>query len=327
MNRFTKEVLKTIDKYSLIGKNAVVIAAVSGGHDSLCMLYVLNELKRVRGFSLCVAHLNHDFRAESDDDEKFVKDICKKLEIQAYTKKVNVLSYAKKNKISFETAGREIRYDFFDEIMGKIPNSVTATAHNANDSAESFIMHLLRGSGLSGLTGISAKMGRIIRPLIEQSRTDIEKYCEDNLLNPRIDITNEDDSYTRNDIRHNVIPHLEERGGIQAIIKAASLISADEAFLQEYTIQKADRLIIYENNKVIIDAGDFTALPLAIKRRLLRYILRDSIKEVGQTHIDSIISIADKNYGGKIAVLPGRAFATLENGKIIITKEVLTNDK
>lgn len=327
MNKLTKDVLKTIDKYDMIKNASTVFAAVSGGADSLCMLFVLNDLRRIRHFELRAVHLNHLFRDDASDDERFVSEMCSRLGIALYSKKANVAEYANKNKISFETAGRELRYEYFDELMSEIENSVTATAHNANDNAESFIMHLVRGSGLGGLTGIPPVRGKIIRPLIEQSRLDIEKYCALNNLTPRIDITNFDDSYTRNDIRHNVMPPLAERDGIKAIARTASLLSADEDFLQEYTKEIACKYISRHNGNTEIEAKAFNSLHIALKRRLLRRIFEGSEKEISQIHIDSIISIAEKNYGGKTAVVPGGITAKLEKGKIIITNEVRSHDK
>lgn len=321
MNSFTEKVLKTIDSYNMIKEGATVIAAVSGGFDSVCMLDVLSRLTRVRKFDICVAHVNHSFRHNADDDEKYVLDLCKNAGIKAYTTKVDVAGYAAQNKISFETAGRNIRYAFLDQLLDEIPDSVAATAHNANDNAESFIMHLLRGSGLSGLTGIKAVRGRIIRPLIEQTRADIERYCAENKLFPKTDYTNYDDSYARNDIRHNVMPHLAERGGIEAIVRAARLLADDEDFLCEYTRQIYKQYAVCDNGRFIIKVKDFNKLHLSVKRRLLKYILENPSGEIGLVHIDSIISIAEKNYGGKRAVLPGGAAAMLEKGNLIITKE------
>ena len=175
MNAFERHILKTVDKYNMIKRGQTVIAAVSGGYDSLCMLNVLCNIKRLRGFEVCVAHLNHMLRDEADADEEFVEKEAQRLGVKAYTKKVNVSKYAEENKISFETAGRILRYEFFEEISKNYEDTVIATAHNANDSAESMLMHLMRGSGLTGLVGIRPKTKNIIRPLIEADRIDIEK--------------------------------------------------------------------------------------------------------------------------------------------------------
>lgn len=327
MNKFTKNVLKTIDKFQMIKPGQRVIVALSGGHDSLCMLYVLNELKNIRKFSLCAAHLNHSFRSEADSDEEFVKELCKSLGIESYTKKVDVLQYSKEHKISFETAGREVRYAFFEGLMEKIPGSITATGHNANDNAESFIMHLLRGSGLTGLTGIKPVSGKIIRPLIEMPREEIEKYCEEKELTPRIDITNFDDEYTRNDVRLNVMPPLIKRGAVRSIARMTELLSAEEEFLVEYTALVAEKTLVCKGETITLDAKEFNNLPFAIQRRLVRFALKDTEKEISLTHIDSVISIARKGYGGKYAKLPGGITAYYEKGKINIKMRCVTNDK
>lgn len=322
MEKLTKKVLLTIDKFNMIKKGMVVIAAVSGGHDSLCMLSILNSLRAIRGFELCAAHVNHSFRDEADADEQFFHNTCNSLGIKAFSKKVDVLQYSKEHKISFETAGREVRYNYFDSLMQEIPNSVVATAHNANDSAESFFMHLMRGSGLAGLTGIKPIRGKIIRPMIEISRLEIEAYCEENNLTPRIDITNFEDNYKRNDIRHNVMPPILQRTEIDTLSRTMQILATEEEFLQEYASEIVDKYILFNENSAIIEVKNFNPLPLAIKRRLLRLaLLKMQTKEMGLVHIDSIISIAEKNYGGKCTVLPGEITVSLTSG-IITIKEV-----
>ncbi len=326
MNRLTEAVLQTIGRHRMIDAGATVIAAVSGGADSLCMLYVLNELRALRRFDLCAAHLNHGFRNEADGDEHFVANECDKLGVAFYSKKVDAAGYAASHKVSFETAGRALRYAYFDELMQAHENSVTATAHNANDNAESFMMHLLRGSGLSGLSGIPPVRGRIIRPLIGQTRRDIEQYCRDRRLSPRVDLTNFDDSYTRNDLRLNVMPLLDERGGTGAIVRTAQLLCADEDFLQAYTREVSDKYMIVREGCAEIDVKAFNALHLAIRRRLLKQALGCGDKELGLVHIDSVVALAEKNYGGKHTVLPGGTVATVQKGKLILRQGNLNTD-
>ena len=327
MNNLAKKVLLTIDKFNMIKKGTVVIAAVSGGHDSLCMLNILNSLRALRGFELYAVHVNHSFRDEADEDEQFFHNTCNSLGIRAFSKKVDVLQYSKEHKISFETAGREVRYNYFDSLIAQIPNSVVATAHSANDSAESFFMHLIRGSGLSGLTGIKPIRGKIIRPMIELSRQEIEEFCVENNLNPRIDITNFEDNYKRNDIRHNVMPQILQRAGIDTLSRTIQILATEEEFLQEYTNSIVDKYILFNGNSAIIEVKSFNPLPLAIKRRLLRRALpKEQDVEIGLVHIDSIISIAEKNYGGKCTILPGGINVSLARC-IITINGVQSNDK
>lgn len=315
MNAFERHILETVDKYNMIQKGQTVIVAVSGGYDSLCMLNVLCGLRRLRGFDLCVAHVNHMLRNEADADEEFVVKECEKLGVTAYTKKFDVSKYAEQNKISFETAGRILRYKFFDEIAKNYEDTVIATAHNANDSAESMLMHLMRGSGLSGLVGIRPKTGNIIRPLIETGRKDIEKYCDANGIVPRHDCTNDSDDYHRNDIRHNILAPMLERCSLASLCRTMDVLSAEENFLRQYTEDVCCKYV--NDNKISVK--EFNKLPLGIKRRLLKSVLTDTAEnQLCLVHIDDIIAMAEKNHGGKGICLPNGQFVRIEKGEILL---------
>ena len=191
-------VLKTIEKYNLINANDKIVLGVSGGPDSLFMLNILNNLKETLHIKLVVAHINHMIRDEADSEEQFVKAFCEKINVEFYSKRIEVEKYANNNKIGLEEAGRKIRYEFFEEICEQTGSNKIAVAHNKNDKVETIIMHILRGSGISGLQGIQPQTNnKIIRPIIEIERKDIEKYCEEKNLEPRIDQSNFDNSYTR----------------------------------------------------------------------------------------------------------------------------------
>lgn len=319
MNAFERHILDTIDKYNMIKEGQTVVAAVSGGYDSLCMLYALCNLRRLRGFDICVAHVNHMLRKEADADEEYVVSVAEKLGIKAYTKKINVEKFSKENKISFETAGRILRYRFFDEVCEKYDNPVIATAHNANDSVESMLMHLMRGSGLTGLIGIRPKTDNLIRPLIETQRTDIEKYCDENNIVPRHDCTNDSDDYHRNDIRHNVLAPMLERCNILSICRMMNVLSEDDAFIEKYTLEIKDKFVCERDEHKIIKVKEFNLLPLSIRRRLLKLIIEDNPQnQLCLVHIDDIIGMAEKNYGGKRILLPGEREVWLEKGEIVI---------
>ncbi len=319
MNAFERHILETVDKYNMIESGQTVIAAVSGGYDSLCMLNVLCNLRRLRGFDVCVAHVNHMLRDEADSDEAFVRSDAERLGIEVYTKKVDVSAYAEKSKVSFETAGRILRYDFFDEVAKKYENTVIATAHNANDSAESMIMHLMRGSGLTGLVGIRPKNKNIIRPLIEADRTDIEKYCDEKGIVPRHDCTNDTDDYHRNDIRHNVMAPMLERCSLSSLCRTMDVLSAEDEFLEQYTKDILSKYVKNTDGSKRISVRDFNKLPLGIKRRLLKAVIDDTPEnQLCLVHIDDIIGMAEKNYGGKQICLPGGTSVKMEKGEIVI---------
>lgn len=309
----------TIIKYNLIGNNELVTVALSGGFDSVCLLHALHTL----GYNIKAAHINHCLRKEADSDMEYVRRLTDKMGIELLCRKTDVAEYARENKLSTETAGRFVRYAFFSEITQKY-GGVIATAHNSNDNAESFMMHLIRGSGLSGLTGIRPKTEidgcRVIRPLIETERTEIEEYCEKNNLSPRTDKTNASTNYRRNEIRHLVMPPIIERDGLKAIRRACDVICAEEDFLSGYT----DDLINKYGRK---EPGGgtsyplkwFNALPLAVKRRVIRRTMDMTWQHpVALLHTDNVIAACSKNYGGKIIQIPGKFTAKIHKGYVTI---------
>ena len=202
-----ESVIKTIEKYNLIQNGDKIVIGVSGGPDSICLLHILNSLKEKYNLQLFVAHINHQIRENAKIDEQYVSQFCKKIDVPLFVLHTDVLNIAKQEKISTEEAGRNERYKFFDEILKKTKSNKIAIAHNSNDKAETVIMNILRGSGISGLKGIEPKRdNKYIRPLIETTREEIEKYCKDNNLETRHDESNDENLYNRNKIRNIVIP-------------------------------------------------------------------------------------------------------------------------
>lgn len=241
MNEIEEKVLKTIQKYNLIQANDKIVLGVSGGPDSLFMLYILNKLKEQLQFKMVVAHVNHMIREEADSEEQFVKEFCKKIGIEFYSKRIDVEKFANNNKIGTEEAGRKVRYEFFDEILEKTQSNKIAIAHNKNDKVETIIMHLLRGSGISGLQGIEPiKDGKIIRPIIEIERTQIEEYCDKNNLEPRIDKSNFENIYTRNKIRNIVIPYIKQEFNpniVETVTRLSEIITEENQYFNKLTEQ------------------------------------------------------------------------------------------
>ena len=245
-----KEVIKTIVDNKLIEPNDKIVLAVSGGPDSICMLDIINKLrKREIDCQIVVAHVNHLIREEAQEDEKYVQKICEEKGIEFYSKSIDVLNLANNSKIGVEEAGRIARYEFFDEVLKKTSSNKIAIAHNKNDKAETIIMNILRGSGLGGLKGIEAKRGKYIRPLIDCNREEIEEYCKENKLNPRIDKTNFDNAYTRNKIRNIVIPYIKKEFNpnfIETINRLSVLASEQEKYIEKLVMQKYENMLIEE---------------------------------------------------------------------------------
>ena len=201
-----KEVLNTIKEYNLISRNDKIVLAVSGGPDSITMLHIFISLRKEYNLSLYVAHVNHMIRENAKLDEEFVKEFCIKNDVPCFVKKVDVLKKANEDKIGTEEAGRNVRYEFFNEVLNNTGSDKIAIAHNKNDSVETVILNIIRGTGTAGLIGIESKNGRYIRPLIRSERIDIERYCRENNLNPRIDESNSENIYNRNKNKGLFIP-------------------------------------------------------------------------------------------------------------------------
>ncbi len=301
------KVLNTIEKYNLINSGDKLVLAVSGGPDSMCMLNILQELKEEKkSFDIVVAHVNHQIRQEAAEDEEYVRLYCLKNQIDFYSKSIDIQKLAHTSKIGLEEAGRIARYEFFDDIASKTNANKVAVAHNKNDKIETIIMHVLRGCGIEGLKGIEPKRGHIIRPLIECERKDIENYCNQKQLNPKIDKTNLDITYTRNKIRHVVIPYIQKEFNpniIQSIENLSDIIIQEDAFIEKQTETIYKHLLIEENAKdIIIDLKNFNLQETVIKSRIIRYIIKrlfHSNKSIEKVHIEDIIKLCHNNIGNK----------------------------
>lgn len=202
--------IRTVEKYNMLKNGDSVIVALSGGADSVALLDSLNSIKEKYNLTLYAVHINHGLRGEeSQRDENFCKTLCEKYGIKLFVRHENVAELAKKNKISEELCGRNVRYAVFEELSKQLSAKV-ATAHTASDNAETLLFNITRGASLGGVSAIPPVRGNIIRPLIECTRAEIEQYCSEKNLAYVTDSTNLTDEYTRNKIRHNVIPALKE---------------------------------------------------------------------------------------------------------------------
>lgn len=225
------KVKAAIEKYNMLPEGSTVVAGVSGGSDSMAMLDILNSLKDEYGFSLIAAHVNHGIRGETAErDELFVERKCAEMGIECRVLKADIPSVAKEKGLGFEECGRQIRYGFFNSFG---ENVIIATAHNLSDRAETLLFNLARGSTLRGLCSIPAVRGNIIRPLIGCTKEEINAFCADNSIEYVTDETNSDVAYSRNRIRHNVIPQLREINFSfeKNVSRCIEAINEDEMFL------------------------------------------------------------------------------------------------
>ena len=235
-----EKVKADILRNNLIKTGDSILVAVSGGMDSVCLLHLLLSLRDVFSIHLSVAHVNHMLRgAESDRDEAFVRKLCEKYDIPFYLKKADVKKIADAQKQSIEEAGRSVRYDFFRDIQKQYHISKIATAHNKDDNVETVCMRFMRGTGIHGLGGIPiANNFGVIRPLLHTSREEIEGYITVSALPYVTDSSNLCDDYTRNQIRHHVIPYIEKHFNHnfkETLSDNIALYDETESFMELYT--------------------------------------------------------------------------------------------
>ena len=247
------ELLKNLKSYNLEGFG--VLLAVSGGKDSMTMLDLFNYFKYELKLNLVVCHFNHSLRDDADRDEKFVKTQCEKYGLKFYSKKEDVLLYSNENKLSTEEGARFLRYKFFDEVK-RIENlEYIATAHNKNDLAETVIMRILRGTGINGLIGIQSERGDLIRPILNFSRDEIEKYIEENNIPFVEDKTNFEELYLRNKIRLNLFPILKNEYNpriLDAISRLSNIAFDYNTISREYIASKEGLLWEFNKEKILV---------------------------------------------------------------------------
>lgn len=300
------KVIETIKKYELIQAKDKIVLGVSGGPDSITMLDILRQIREEFDFEIVVAHINHMIRKEAIQDEEYVKKYCEKNNIKCFAKRIDVIDIANNKKIGTEEAGRLVRYDFFDEVLKQTGSNKIAIAHNKNDKIETIIMHLLRGSGLSGLKGIEPIRENVIRPLIECERKEIEKYCDENKLEPRIDKTNFENDYTRNKIRNIVIPYIEKELNpniIETIDRLSEVVKKEDRYLEKVASNVYEKILIkQEPGQIILELKEFNEQDEVIKSRIILYTVKKlfgSSQGIEKIHINDIIKLCNNNIGNK----------------------------
>lgn len=305
-NQVEETIKETIKSYELIEEGDKIVVGVSGGPDSMCLLDNLNNIRRNFKIDIIVSHINHMIRKEAIEDEEYVKNYCKKNKIEFYAKRIDVKKIANTNKIGTEEAGRIVRYEFFEEILKKTKANKIAIAHNKDDKIETILMHIFRGSGIEGLKGIEAKVGNIIRPLIECERIQIEEYCKEKQLDPQIDKTNFENIYQRNKIRNTVIPYIQKEFNpniIKTIDRLSKIIILEDEYIENQTQKVYKELLIEEREKEIqIDLKKFNLQERVIKSRIIRYIIKrlfGNVLSIEKVHVEDIIKLCSKNIGNK----------------------------
>ncbi|KNY28638.1 tRNA lysidine(34) synthetase TilS [Pseudobacteroides cellulosolvens] len=313
-NSIIEKVLNTIKCNNLINVGETVIAGISGGPDSVCLVHILNNISSIYNFKIIAVHINHMLRGEeADKDENYVREFCERLSIEFYSDKIDIKKLSKEESVSIEEAGRIARYRQFQFYVENKGAQKVAVAHNKNDHAETVIMNIIRGTGTDGLKGIQYKRDNIIRPLLDVCRYEIEDYCLSNELDPRIDSSNLDNIYTRNKIRLELIPFINKcfnTNIIESIGRTAEIVSCDISFIEEYAAEAMKKCIIEKkSDKIRLNIEILKDFHESIKNRILRNIIKDikgNLNGIEKKHIDLLSGLAFNGRTGAVVCLPGK---------------------
>lgn len=312
------EIRGAIRRHNLIPPGETVVVGVSGGPDSLCLLHALLALRAEFDFDLHAAHLNHRLRGpESDTDAEFVGSIAARWGVPCTVDARDVAALARAEKLSLEEAARHARYAFLAEVAGWIGGHTIAVAHNADDQAETVLMHFLRGSGASGLRGMSpisnlleASTIKLIRPMLNVPRAEVENYCRAHDLQPRIDRSNADTTLYRNRLRHELLPLLETYNpNVREVLRrTASVLAAEVDALHEATASAWRASIVSAaDGALVFDLHAWRDLSLAMQRSTLREAirrLRPALRNINFVHVDEAVSILREANTGTRLTLP-----------------------
>jgi tRNA(Ile)-lysidine synthase len=336
------KVLDFIQRYSLISRKELVVVGVSGGADSVCLLHVLAKWRKRLGIKLHIAHLNHQLRgAESEADAEYVSNLAGSLGIPITVDRQDVAAYRIKRNCSIEEAARELRYAFLGRVAREVGAHRIAIGHTKDDQVETILMHILRGTGITGLCGLApclplaydsegmslpasspslpasppslrAKRSNllVIRPLLDITREETASYCQEHQLEPRIDSSNLSPSFFRNRLRLHLLPLLRQYNPSidQALLRLADIAKEDNAFIEQQASGLWDKVARQENNAIYLDKKQVAGLPIALQRHLLRAALTQlvgDVRDIEASHIEAARSLLNKPASKRISLPHG----------------------
>ena len=307
-----------MDRWQMLPpRGGVILCAVSGGRDSVCLLHYLWSISEGCGFSVAAAHYNHHMRPTAQRDEDFVRGLCETLQVPFYTDGCDVVAAAEASGCGVEETGRRLRYEFLERVAHDIGAVRIATAHHQGDQAETVLMHLLRGTGPEGLSGIPPVRGKLIRPLLQTERGEIEEYLREHGLGHVEDETNESLAFARNRLRRVVLPELEKINPAlrRNIARTADIIGRENRYLDELAAG------YLPPSGTEVACRDLWAAPEVLRPRMVRLLLErlgTGKKDVAAVHIEAVLALCET---GGMAALPGGAAAVCRDGVLRLEKK------
>ena len=308
-----ENIKKLIEKYSLIKQGETIGIGVSGGKDSMALLYFLNEIKYEIGFDILAITIDHMIRENSKKEVLFVEKFCKERNIKVCKFSVNCVQISKEKGVSIESGAREARYGVFEKLLNEKIVDKIALAHHKFDQAETVLMHLFRGSGIKGLKGMTAiRDNKFIRPMLDTDKNNIEKYIEQNNIPYVQDESNFENEYNRNYIRNEILPLITKRwsGAVNAITNFSNLACEDDEYIMSQV--PLSGLIVQEN--IVKIPLSYFVYPRPITSRLLYYAMHaiGISKDIENKHIDILLNFVKTKQNGKKIQLPLSLCAYIE---------------
>jgi tRNA(Ile)-lysidine synthase len=321
---FLEQVQEAIDAYRMIAAGDLLIVAISGGADSTALLHALVQLRSKLRFRLRAAHVNHGIRgADAAADAKAAAAFARKLNVPFHQHRADVPAYAESRGLSLEAAAREVRYQWLESVASRFRARRIATGHTADDQAETVLLNLLRGTGPRGLAGMPPVRGRIIRPLIWIARAQVRRYCEKHQLTYRTDESNQDLSFARNRIRHEILPSLQrlQPGLVGNLCRLAEIMRGEDEFMSEQAENALRGAASQRPGEVGVLLSLFGALPPALQRRVLRAAIarvKGDELDIELERVEALVQLALAGRTGSVIELPGGLRAERTYGELVI---------
>ncbi len=272
MDNLVDRIAKTIDENRLLKRGDSVLVALSGGPDSVALLHFLDHLKSKYRIRLTAAHLDHGIRSEASEERAFCKNLCQKMKIKLHSKKMNIGRSAEKEKLTVEEAGRKARYEYFQYLCERFGYTRIATGHHSDDSVETILFNIARGSGLRGLSGIAPRRGNIIRPLIEIGKEEILQWLDDQKIAYVLDNSNLSLEYARNRIRRKILPELEKLNpsARQNILRLAENAAEEIEFIDSTVVSVYEKAVLKAGkSKIVLDLGVLKDYDWNVKKKVV----------------------------------------------------------
>lgn len=317
---------ETIIKNHMLSPGDTVVVGFSGGPDSMALLHGLLELRNIFGIKLIAVHINHMFRGQlADSDEQFVKQHCEMLGVPIETFKINVNQIAMDLGCSFEEAGRIVRYEKFNDVASQFTSPKIAIGQNRNDVVETALINLFRGAGIEGLSSIEyTRAPYVIRPLLDVPRSHIENYCSKNELVPRRDHTNEENVYTRNKIRNELIPYLKENMNPSiesSISRTVEIMKEERSFWEKYCSILFDQSCVVEPTGIRVLGQMYSELHIAEKKHLIRWIIKRLKGNLTDVSAELVNQITELNRTGTFVQISEQLRVVVEYDDIVFEQE------